>query len=125
MQTVDDVNFGQRLVGAMPQFVPGFFERHRVRAGIAGLQPRERAEETAGDADVGRFKADVEVVVGAPAVALLALAVRQETKGEQVAACEQAAPILEGEPLTSVEAMGDVLQSGCRDAPVHHWMPIS
>ena len=58
-------------------------------------------------------------------MALLALAVRQETKGEQVAACEQAAPILEGEPLASVEAMGDVLQSGCRDAPVHHTMPIS
>ena len=32
MQPVDDVDFGQRLAGALAQLVPGLFERHRVRA---------------------------------------------------------------------------------------------
>src|SRR5215472_6356505 len=77
MQAVDDVDFGERLAGALPQLVPRLLERHRVRAGIAGPQPRERAEQTARDADVRRLEADVEVVVRARAVALLALAVRE------------------------------------------------
>ena len=64
MQAVDDVDFGERLAGALPQLVPRLLERHRVRAGVAGPQPRERAEQAARDADVGRFEADVEVVVG-------------------------------------------------------------
>ena len=65
MQAVDDVDFGERLVAARAQLVPGLLERHRVGAGVAGLQPRERAEQAARHADVGRFEADVVVVVGA------------------------------------------------------------
>ena len=84
MQAVDDVDFGERLVGALPQLVPGLVERHRVGAGIARLQPRERAEQAAGDADVGRLEADVVVVVGAAAVPLLALAVGEPADREQI-----------------------------------------
>ena len=83
MQAVDDVDFGERLVGALPQLVPRLLERHRVRAVVAGLQPRERAEEAARDADVGRFETDVEVVVGPRAVPLLALAVREPAERQQ------------------------------------------
>ena len=69
MQAVDDVDFGEGLMGTLPQLVPRLLERHRVRPVVAGLQPRERAEEAAGDADVGRFEADIEVVVRPRAVA--------------------------------------------------------
>ena len=65
MQAVDDVDFGERLMRALAQLVPRLFERHRVGAGVAGLQARERAEQAAGDADVGRFEPDVVVVEGA------------------------------------------------------------
>ena len=90
MQAVDDVDFGQRLAGALPQLVPRLLERHRVRPGIAGTQPRERAEQAARDADVGRLEPDVEVVVGARAVALLALAVGEPAERERVGTVEQA-----------------------------------
>ena len=63
MQAVDDVDFGERLVGALAQLVEHLLERHRVRAGVAGPQPRERTEETARHADVRRFEPQVEVVV--------------------------------------------------------------
>ena len=81
MQPVDDVDFRERLMATLPQFVPSLLERHRVRAGVAGLQPRERAEETTGDADVCRLEPDVEVVEGARAVAFLALAVCEPADG--------------------------------------------
>jgi hypothetical protein len=41
VEAVDDVDFGQRLVGALSKLAPGIVERHRVRIGIAGLQAGE------------------------------------------------------------------------------------
>ena len=99
MQAVDDVDFGERLVGALPQLVPRLLERHRVGAGVAGLQPRERAEQTAGDADVGRFEPDVVVVVGARAVPLLALAIGEPADGEEIGRLEQPHAVLEVQTL--------------------------
>jgi hypothetical protein len=61
-------------VGARPKLVPHFLERHRVCAGIARLEAGERAEETARDADVGRFQPQVEVVERVRAVAAFAFA---------------------------------------------------
>src|SRR5207247_443783 len=46
MQSIDQMNFGQRLVPTLAQLVPRLLERHRVRAGIARLQPRKRAKQT-------------------------------------------------------------------------------
>ena len=89
MQAVDDVDFGQRLMRALPELVPHLLERHRVGAGVTRLQPRERAEQAARDAHVGRFQADVEVVEGAPAVPLLALAIGEPANGEEIRALEQ------------------------------------
>ena len=91
MQAVDDVDFGQRLVGALAQLVPGLLLRQRVRAGIAGPQPRERAEQARGHADVRGLDADVVVVVGPAGVTPLALAVGQPAKGQQVRRLEQRA----------------------------------
>ena len=108
MQAVDDVDFGQRLAGALAQLVPGLLERHRVRAGIARPQPRERAEEAARDADVGRFEADVEVVVRARAVPPLALAIGQPAERERVRTLEQPHAVLEREPDAGVELLGDI-----------------
>jgi hypothetical protein len=89
VQAVDDVDFGERLACPLPQLFPGLLERHRVRARIAGAQPRKRTEQTARDAHVRRFQPDVEVVVGACAVALLALAVRQPAERKRVGAGEE------------------------------------
>ena len=73
VQTVDDVDLGERLMGALPQLVPRLLERHRVGAVVARLEAGERAEQAARDADVGRLEADVVVVEGSRAVPLLAL----------------------------------------------------
>ena len=86
MQPVDDVDLGQRLVRALAQLVPRLLERHRVGAVVARLEAGERAEQAARDADVGRLEADVVVVEGARAVALLALAVREPADAQQIGA---------------------------------------
>ena len=111
------MQLGERLVGALAQLVPGLLERHRVRvAASVGLQPRERAEQAARLADVGRLEAQVVVEVGARAVALLALAVREPADREQIGALEQAHAVLEREALARLELVVDVRQSGGRNA---------
>jgi hypothetical protein len=111
MQAVDDVDFGQRLMRPPAQFVPGLLERQRVRAGIARPQPRERAEQAGGDADVRRFDPDVVVVVGARSVALLALAVGQPSQSQQVRRFEQADAVGKREPLARRQLVGDLDQA--------------
>src|SRR5207249_3512798 len=99
-------------VSALPELVPCLLERHRVRARIAGLQARERAEQTTGNADVGGLEPDVVVVKRAVAVLLLALAVRQPANGEQIRTIEQSNPVGEIQPTAGVEFCGDVSQAG-------------
>ena len=109
MQAVDDVDLGERLVGALPQLVPRLLERHRVGAVVAGLQAGERAEQAARDADVGRLEADVVVVEGAGAVPLLALAVGEPADGERDRGVEQP------DALGEIEALaGDRVSPRCR-----------
>ena len=110
VQPVDHVHLGQRLVLPDTQLVPHLFEAQGVGAVIAGLQPRERAEQTVGHADVGRLDADVVVEEGAPGVPLLALAVGQPAEGEQIRAGEQPHPVVELEPGPRLELVGDVEQ---------------
>ena len=116
VQAVDDVEFGQRLVRALTQLVPRLLERHRVRLGHPGLQPRERAEQAARLADVGRLETQVVVEVGARAVALLALAVRQPADGQQIGRVEQADAVLEREPFAGLQLVVDVGQPGRAEA---------
>src|SRR5262245_39961912 len=103
IETVDDVKLGERLIGALPQFVPGFLERHRVRLGHAWLQPRERTEQTARFADVGWLEAQVVVEIRTRAVTLLALAVRKPAHRQQVRSVEQTHAVLEREPFTRLQ----------------------
>src|ERR1051325_5124056 len=77
IQAVDDVELGEGLVRALAQLVPGLFERHRVCLGHTWLESRERAEQTTRLADVGRFEPQVVVEIGARAMTLFALTVRQ------------------------------------------------
>src|SRR5204863_10208151 len=100
---------------ALPELVPRLLERHRVRPGVAGPEPRKRAEQAARDAHVRRFEADVEVVVGARAVALLALAVGEPAERERVGAVEQADAVLERQALAGVEFPGNIVKSGGPD----------
>ena len=107
MQPVDDVDFGEGLMGTAAQLVPDLLERHRVRARITRLEPRERAEEAAGDTDVGRLEADVEVVVRPLAVTTFALAVGEPAKRQQVGAGEQPNAVLEIEAHPRLEPLVD------------------
>jgi hypothetical protein len=116
MQAVDDVHFGKRLMSAAAQLVPGLLVRHRVRPRIAGAQARERAEQTRGHADVRGLDADVVVVVGARAVTLLALAVRQPADGQQIRRREQAHAVGERQSLAGGEFVGDVGEAGRLEA---------
>ena len=108
MQAIDDVDFGERLVVPHTQLLPRVFERHRVRAGIAGPQPRERAEQTARDAYVRRLDADVVVVVGQIAMPALALTVGERRDVEQAGMLEQAHTVLERQPLAPRQLAGNV-----------------
>ncbi len=122
MQPVDDVDFGQGLMGTAAQLVPDLLERHRVRARITRLEPRERAEQAAGDTDVGRLEADVEVVVRARAVTTFALAVGEPAKRQQVGAGEQPDAVLEIEPhpassRSAIRCEAEPLQSQTHAVP--------
>jgi hypothetical protein len=112
VQAVDDVDFGERLIRAPAKLVPRLLERHRVCLGHARLQPRERAEQAAGLADVGRLEAQVVVEVGARAVALFALAIGQPSDGKQIVAFEQTHALVEGQPFGRLQLVVDVGQTG-------------
>src|SRR5207247_5493714 len=105
--------------GALPELVPGFVERHGVRVGVAGLQPRERAEQTAGDADVGRFDADVVVVERAGAVPLLALAIGEPADEQEIVGLEQTNSIGEVESNAAVKLFCDIGDAGGAKAGLH------
>jgi hypothetical protein len=92
IEAVDDVQFGERLVGAASKLVPRLFERHRIGRSIRRLKARKRAEQAARDADVGRLETQVVVEVGARAVALLAFAVGQRSDRKQIGALNSATP---------------------------------
>jgi hypothetical protein len=119
MKAVDHVDLRERLVCASAQLGPHLFEGHRVRTGVARLEARKRAEQAAGDADVRRLDADVVVVVGAPSVALLALAIRQPADGEQVG-LKQAHAVREIQTDASREFFVDVGEAGGGDAGRRH-----
>ncbi len=119
MEAVHDVDFGQRLPVALAQLVPRLLERHRVRPGVARTEPRERAEQAARDADVGRLEPDVEVVIRARPVPLLALAVREPAEGERVGTVEQAHAVLEAQTDALVELFGDSVEAAVEN-PLQH-----
>src|SRR5690349_12044504 len=84
MKAVDDVDFGQRLMGTLAQLVPRLLERHRVRAGIARSKTGERAEQTACHADVGGLETDVEVVIRPVLMPFLALAIGEPANRQKI-----------------------------------------
>ena len=110
VQAVDDVDLGERLIGSAAELPPDLFERHRVGIGVARLQPRERAEQAARDADVRRFDPDVVVVVGPGRVAPFTLPVGEPAEREQIGRVEQPHAIFEIETDAGVELLGNVRQ---------------
>ena len=114
MQAVDDVDFGERLVGALAELVEHLLDAHRVRAGIVRAQPRERAEQARRLADVGRLEPQVVIEVGARAVPTLALAIGQPARApSRSGVVEQPHAIVERQPLAGAVELfvGDVLAS--------------
>ena len=80
--------------------------------GIAWPQPRKRAKQTARDADVGRFDADVVVVVRQIAMPPFALAIGERRDVEQVGMLEQPHAIFERQafaPLELPAILGDII----------------
>src|SRR3990172_503374 len=112
MEPVDDVDLGERLAGTLPQLVPRLIEGHRVGAGIARLEPRERTEETARHADVGRLETDVVVVKRAAAVPLFALAIGEPANGQQIRAVEQPPTVRQVEAFAALEFLRDISEAG-------------
>ena len=106
MQAVDDVDLGERLIGTLTKLVEHLIERQRVCVGVARLEPRKRAEQAAGHADVGGLEAQVVVVKRQCAVPPLTLAIREPSERVQIGAGEQTHAILEGQTL----AGGDPLR---------------
>ena len=111
MQAVDDVHLRQRLIRPLAQLVPRLLQAHRVGAVVARLQPREGAEETARDADVGRLEADVVVEVGTAAVPPLALAVGEPADREEIGRREQPDAVVQRQPFTGIELVRDPVQA--------------
>jgi hypothetical protein len=112
VQAVDDVHFGHRLAGALPELREDLLDRHRVRARHALFQPRERAEQARCFADVGRFEPEVVIEVGARAMTALAFAVGDPAEREQIGRVEEGDAILERQPLRRVDFLRDIRQPG-------------
>ena len=120
VQAVDDVDFGERLMGALPQLVPSLLERHGVGAVVSRLQPGEGAEQAACDADVRRFEADVVVVEGARAVTLFALAIGEPADREKIRGLEELDAVAKIKALTLLDLLRDVDETGGGEAGRQH-----
>jgi hypothetical protein len=116
VQAVDDVHLGQRLVLPGAQLLEHLLEGHGVGAGISWLQPRERAEQAAGDANVGRLEPDVVVVVGAGTVPPFPFAVRESAHGEEIRCLEEAHTVFQVEPDAGFDLGGDILEASRRQS---------
>ena len=99
--------------------------RHRVRARVAWLEPRERTEQARRLADVGRFEPQVVIEVGAIAVTALALAIGQPAERQQIRRLEQPHAIVERQPLARVDLVGDVGEPRGRQACARHFGPAA
>jgi hypothetical protein len=106
-------------MAALAELVPRLLERHRVRAGIARFQPRKRAEQTACDAHIGRFEADVVVVEGAAGVPLLAFPIRQPADQQQIGCLEQPDSVVQIQPDSGRKFLFDVRKAGGAEAWQH------
>ena len=98
VQAVDDVDLGDRVGGGDARAQPPerLLVRHRVGAGVADLEARERAEHAARLADVGGVDVQVAVEVGAVAVQPLAHLVGERADLEEVRVLVQARRRLRG-----------------------------
>jgi hypothetical protein len=86
------------------------------QTGVARLQPRERAEQAAGDADIRRFEPDVVVVERAGAVPLLALPVGEPADREHIRRVEQADAVRQIQTDAGCKLLFDVGEAGRLEA---------
>ena len=112
MQAVDHVHFGQGLVPPGPQLVPHLVERQGVGAVVTRLQPGERAEQTARDADVGRLDPDVVIEERPAGMPPFALAVGEPAQRQEVGAGEQPYAVLVAQPHPGVDLFRNIEEPG-------------
>src|SRR5262245_15246604 len=96
---------------AYAKLVPVLFERHRVRARVAGLEPGKRTEQAARDTHIGRLEPDVVVVERSAAVALLAFPIGEPANCQQIG-FEQPTSVGQSQPLTRIELVSYVEKVG-------------
>src|SRR5262249_20585294 len=73
-------------------------------------------------ADIRGFQSDVEIVVRAPGVSLLALAIREESHGPQIRTLEELYAVVERQPLAGVKLIGDIAKAR-RTQSIQHSHP--
>ena len=109
VQAVDDVDLGDRVGGGDARAQPPqrLLVRHRVGAGVAGLEARERAEHAARLAHVGGV--DVHVAVEERAVAVQALAhlVGERADLQQVRVLVERDAVVERQRLAGAHLVAD------------------
>src|SRR5688500_4516995 len=119
IQSVDDVELGERLIRTLTKLVPRLFQRHRVRLGHTRLEAREGTEETARLADIRRLEAEVVVEIRSRAVTLLALTVGEPADGKQVRRVEELHAVFEREAFAGPQLVVDLGESGRFQARFH------
>ena len=114
VQAVDDVDFGERLVGALAQLVPGLLERHRVRAGVAGLAAARTSRTGSSRRRRWSPRAGCCSCSTCGRRAAFALAIGQPADRQQVGAVEQPDAVLEIEAHAGLELLGDQMSRPSR-----------
>ncbi len=115
VQPVDDVHLGHELVAQRAHPPHRLLDRHRVGLWIAGLEPREAAEDAAGLAHVGGVDVEVAVEPRQIAVACLAHQVGQRADRRQLGAPDQRDAVVERQALAGEHLLGDVAQARAAD----------
>ena len=116
VQAVDHVHLGQGLVPPGPQLVPHLVEGQGIGAVVTRLQPGERTEQAAGDADVGRLDADVVIEERPAGVPPFTLAIGEPAQRQQIGAGEQPCAVLVAQPNPGVELFRDVEKPGAGES---------
>jgi hypothetical protein len=119
MEPVDDMDFGERFVHALPKLGKDLLERHRMRAGIVRTQARKRAEEARGLADVRGLEPQVVIEIRPTAMPPFAFAIRHPPDGQKVGRLKESQTVVQRQALAAFDLVGDVEEVGGRKTGTH------
>src|SRR5580765_6637218 len=111
MESTDDMELGDGFSVASACSLPGLFKRHGVSACLA-LLAAEGAETAGGNADVRRVDVPVDVEVSDVSVEFFADVIGEPTDSEDVAATIERHAVVEAEPHTGEDLLGNRAEGG-------------